>query len=102
MAYWQATATQVVGSLPVSSSSVTSVPGPRFTGNFKNNNGFGIKLANSVVTLYDGWATVINTRSDPTSPATLAAGQTASYSSTFARHYSGWNMGVVVLEATRN
>jgi glucose/arabinose dehydrogenase len=91
-----------VGNLTVTSSSLTSTPAPSLQGSFKNNNGFGIHAVNSIATLYDRWAVVINARDDNTSPSSLSAGATATYNSTFGTPYAGWNYATVLLEATRN
>jgi hypothetical protein len=53
-----------------------------------------------MVTLYDTWATVINVRSDWTSPITVAAGASASYNMSFSQHYSGWNRGAVLIQGS--
>lgn len=100
--YSQRSLTAVVGNLTVTSSSLTSTPAPSLKGSFKNNNGFGIHAVNSIATLYDKWAVVINARTDATSPSSLSAGATATYNSTFVAPYAGWNYGRVLLEATRN
>ena len=102
VSHWQRSAFFVVGNIKVTSSSQTTAPGPSFKGTIKNLNSFGVHAVNSVVTLYDKWAVVINARSDATSPASLAASATASYSSTFTDGYGGWNRGVVLIEATKN
>ena len=91
----------LVGNLNISSSSITSAPGPSFKGTFKNANSFSAHAVNSIVTLFDAWATVINVRSDATSPTFMPANSTATYSSTFTSHYTGWNYGYVYLEGTR-
>ena len=86
----------------MTSSSLTSTPAPSLKGSFKNNNGFGIDAVNSIATLYDKWAVVINARTDATSPSSLSAGATATYNSTFVGSVRRWNYASVLLEATRN
>jgi hypothetical protein len=71
-------------------------------GSFKNDNSFGVHAANSIATLYDKWAVVINARSDDASPSSISAFATATYNSTFTAPYAGWNFATVQLEATRN
>jgi hypothetical protein len=100
--YSQRSLDLIVDNLTVTSSSLTSTPAPSLKGSFKNNNSFGIHAVNSIATLYDKWAVVINARNDDTSPSSLSAGATATYNSTFTAPYAGWNYATVLLEATRN
>jgi glucose/arabinose dehydrogenase len=89
-----------IENLNVSSSSVVTNPGPSFRGNFTNQNGFQTRYTQSVVTLYDKWATVINVRGDWTSPINVNPGASGTYNSTFTEHYAGWNRAAVLLQAS--
>ena len=102
VSFSQRTSTSAYVTVSRTSLNVTSVPGPKFSGGLKNTNAFGIHAVNSIVTLYDNWGVVMNARSDPTSPTSLSANATGTFSSTFNGHYTGWSNATVIIEATKN
>ncbi|MEP7158814.1 MAG: hypothetical protein ABI797_05260, partial [Chloroflexota bacterium] len=99
--YSQVTTDQVVGNLPISSSTRgTDGSGIWFRGSFTNQNAFLTHWTTSLTTLYDTWGDVMNTDTSWASPIDVPSQVTGSYEARFSEHYQGWNRAAVVMQGS--